>query len=81
MEATSIIEAKDLQFGDLFKLGKLKRNWHRVTGFFILDPENLPQEEREKPYRKNKVLIMEGCKQLTLDKNREVIRLDQTINS
>lgn len=80
MENQTLIQAQALQIGDLFKLGKLKRNWHRVTGFFILDPENLPQEEREKPYRKNKVLIMEGCKQLTLDKNREVIRLDQTLN-
>lgn len=80
MKNQTLIEAKDLQIGDLFKLSKAKRIWHKATDIIVLDREDLPKEEREKSYRKNRLLILEGCKQLTIDKNREVIRYNVTLN-
>ena len=77
MENQELIEAKDLKIGDLFKLRKAKRIWNTVTQIVDLDPEG----KRESQYFKNKLLILDGCRQFGLDKSREVIRYNSTINS
>lgn len=71
-DTPTLIKAKDLKKTDRWKYSLSDRSYNIVTELYDLDPD----QSQTSPHFKNKLLVLEGCKQFCLDKEAEVFRIE-----